>query len=840
MIANRAFARLGAALCVLSMLSGCASFPAMSVSTANDASSGPRNEPSRSGAIPRPQSQVTQIPRLQAAGPGRAQIPEASPAQIAEIVPDEPVGATVPPQALPQFLNAVFADVLKVPYSLGPNVALRTEVLSINAPPTLSKRAYVQVLGTALRSYGLTLSAQGRGFTITEEGGPGGALPAVIRSRSSADTPLGARSVTQYFQLVALQADAVQKLVQDMVGLQRATISVDSAANALVLTGTGRGVAQAVDILRNLDQPAFAGAQVIRLEPVFWSADTFATALQNALAAEGYVVSTDPLGPKSILILPMTATNQTLAFAADTATMERVRYWARELDQPSALGDQNTTFVYEVRNTSAAAIGQMLISAGGSQARLTGVGPGGAAAVVQALGGAAGVQALQGGRGGGGGQNRGIQAQQLQGGGGRGGGVQQGIGQNRGGVGVNGNANQNATLAPFGGAVPGGGAITVDDAGNRILFTGTATQFAQLRNLLQQLDAPARQVRVEVTVAEVTLTDETRVGLEWFFNGVKNGDGFAGGTQSNTGVSGLGIGNTGINLGFIRTDAAGNLDFRASFNAFASNNKVNILSQPSLTTRSGSPGAIQVGADVPYIQQQRAANTGTTTNLDVIQTVSYRQTGVIMQITPVVYGDDRVDLNIYQEVSADRINPNRDITSPIFDTRVVTTTLSLADGETAVLGGLIEDSYSKDNSGIPFLKDLPVVGQAFRTDSVSGRKTELVVLLTPFIIHDSREMRSVSNQVTDQINRAFRVGKGGSYTLTPWGAGLSVGINPPDPKVRQGYARPEPSPVATPASPANAEPATVPPAPSPPAPAGAPEPSAPPPSAPTSSPPARR
>ena len=93
-----------------------------------------------------------------------------------------------------------------------------------------------------------------------------------------------------------------------------------------------------------------------------------------ALAAEGYVVSTDPLGPKSILILPMTSTNQTLAFAADTATMDRVRYWARELDQASALGDQNTTFVYEVRNTSAAAIGQMLISAGGTQARITGIG----------------------------------------------------------------------------------------------------------------------------------------------------------------------------------------------------------------------------------------------------------------------------------------------------------------------------------------------------------------------------------------------------------------------------------------------------------------------------------
>ncbi|HET9161592.1 MAG TPA: type II and III secretion system protein, partial [Caulobacteraceae bacterium] len=225
------------------------------------------------------------------------------------------------------------------------------------------------------------------------------------------------------------------------------------------------------------------------------------------------------------------------------------------------------------------------------------------------------------------------------------------------------------------------------------------------------------------------------------------------------------------------------------------------------------------------------ANTGTTTNLDVIQTVSYRQTGVIMQITPVVYGDDRVDLNIYQEVSADRNNPNPDITSPIFDTRSVQTTLSLADGETAVLGGLIEDSFSKGNNGIPFLKDVPLLGQAFRTDTVDGRKTELVVLLTPFIIHDSDEMISVSNQMTNEINRAFKVGKGGSYTLTPWSGGASIGLNPPPAKVRSDFARPEPTTQAAPASPAAAQPATIP---------GATSAPAPPPSAPASSPPVRR
>jgi general secretion pathway protein D len=303
---------------------------------------------------------------------------------------------------------------------------------------------------------------------------------------------------------------------------------------------------------------------------------------------------------------------------------------------------------------------------------------------------------------------------------------------------------------------------------------------------LQRLDSPAREVLVEVTVAEVTLTDETRAGLDFFFSANHNGSILSGGTAAFPAPAAGGIAGGGISLGttggsFNFANASG--DLRADFNAFAENNKVNVLSRPHLTATSGSSAQIEVGDQVPIITSQRAADTTTAGSTDTLQTVQYRQTGVTLNITPIIYGDDRVDITIDQEVADVRNNPNTAIGSPIIGSRSVTTTLTLADGRSAVLGGLMEDSYSKDNKGIPFLKDIPILGQAFRNDDINGLKTELVVLITPFIIRDADDMSSLAGQLTNDINKAFQTGRGASYTLTPFALGRGFGIGAPDPNV---------------------------------------------------------
>ncbi len=313
------------------------------------------------------------------------------------------------------------------------------------------------------------------------------------------------------------------------------------------------------------------------------------------------------------------------------------------------------------------------------------------------------------------------------------------------------------------------GRIIVDQGGNRILFTGQADEFTQLRDLLASLDTPAREVLVEVTIAEVTLTDETRLGLEWFFTHSGSRGTTSGGTLGN-----LGLSTGGLSLNFTGPDV------RAAFNAFASNNKVNILSRPRLVARSGGQARIQVGTDVPIITSRANSSTSTGGNTDILQTIQYRQTGVILQIRPIVYGDDRVDLEISQEVSSQQANPNAAIGSPLILNRNITTQLSLAEGATAVLGGLIDDSYTKGNTGVPFLKDIPVLGSAFRADTLNGGKTELVMLVTPYILRDADEMNRWAGRYGGEMDAAFRVGRGWSYTLTPFKGGLDLSKARPD------------------------------------------------------------
>ncbi len=218
---------------------------------------------------------------------------------------------------------------------------------------------------------------------------------------------------------------------------------------------------------------------------------------------------------------------------------------------------------------------------------------------------------------------------------------------------------------------------------------------------------------------------------------------------------------------------------QAQFNAFASNNNVNILSRPRIVAKSGGDAQIQVGTDIPIISSQAAGNVQTNGSTQVLQTVQYRQTGIILKVKPTIYGDNRIDLEISQEVSNQLGSSSGAIASPAIQNRSISTALSLEDGATAVLGGLMSNNYTKSNSGIPYLKDIPILGTAFKTNTLGGDRDALVVLVTPHVIHDADEMSAVAGSLSKEIDRAFRVGTGWSYTLSPLATGVNFGAGPP-------------------------------------------------------------
>ena len=281
--------------------------------------------------------------------------------------------------------------------------------------------------------------------------------------------------------------------------------------------------------------------------------------------------------------------------------------------------------------------------------------------------------------------------------------------------------------------------VFVDTARNALIFKGSAEEYSQFRSLVEQMDRAPYEVLIEATVAEVTLDQGQSLGVLLDFDDSRASSANSTAIQSDAG---------GLLVNFIQNRG----DITASLNAAADRNQVSILSSPRLLAASGKTATMQVGTQVPIITTQQTAPDGSiggTSN--ILQQVQYRNTGVVLTISPVVNSSRRVELTVSQEVSDAQSNDTSDIQSPLILTRSIETTLSVDDGETVLLAGLISENFSDGDSGIPYLKDIPILGNLFKTQSRSVNKTELIILLTPYIIDSRDTSRSVRDAFRSKL-----------------------------------------------------------------------------------------
>jgi len=298
-------------------------------------------------------------------------------------------------------------------------------------------------------------------------------------------------------------------------------------------------------------------------------------------------------------------------------------------------------------------------------------------------------------------------------------------------VGTQGSVEQTGTA--------GASQVFVDTARNALIFKGSAEEYSQFRSLVEQMDRAPYEVLIEATVAEVTLDQGQSLGVLLDFDNNRSSSANSTAIQSDTG---------GLLVNFIQD--RGNIT--ASLNAAADRNQVSILSSPRLLAASGKTATMQVGTQVPIITTQQTAPDGSiggTSN--ILQQLQYRNTGVVLTISPVVNSSRRVELTVSQEVSDAQSNDTSDIQSPLILTRSIETTLSVDDGETVLLAGLISENFSDGDSGIPYLKDIPILGNLFKTQSRSVNKTELIILLTPYIIDSRDTSRSVRDAFRSKL-----------------------------------------------------------------------------------------
>jgi general secretion pathway protein D len=382
-----------------------------------------------------------------------------------------------------------------------------------------------------------------------------------------------------------------------------------------------------------------------------------------------------------------------------------------------------------------------------------------------------------------------------------------------------------------------------DEVTNAIIVTTTPRQWSDIESTVKQLDRMPRQVLIEVLVAEITLNDDTRLGIDWAIRsgsfGIANANANTGAgttvlpaapgatvgdsTSGSFGKPSLGIpgspfsgpaalatffGPIGAGLTAFAFESE---KFLAMINILAAENRVNIISSPHVMTSENKKAVINVSTSVPIITGQQTSTVSspgtiagsTTTSITqggVNQSVEYRDAGVVLTVTPRIGERGTVALDVKQEVNS--VGPGIAPTfSPSFIKREAETSVVLLNNQTLVLGGLIQDTVTKNEQGIPYLKRIPVLGYLFGFKERKIEKTELLLLITPRVIGTAVDAARITNEMrrtTPELNEAIRSAPRSPYVVPPPGGPVPAPMAPGAPSSTISPVPPAGSPASVP------------------------------------------
>lgn len=307
--------------------------------------------------------------------------------------------------------------------------------------------------------------------------------------------------------------------------------------------------------------------------------------------------------------------------------------------------------------------------------------------------------------------------------------------------------------------------VTIESGGettNMLLLSYSPRLESQIVTMINELDRPPPQVMIQVLMAEVTLDDRFEMGMEFALqdllfsehaylggNGVIKGSGhdFIGGTDLGAAGSGLG------GVSFTVTSE----DFNFLVRALQVDGRLEVLSRPALLVQDNEEANIKVGERVPVVTQIAVSGVGTVT-----PSVTYEDVGVNLEVTPIINPDGFVNMEIAPEISAlgvSSVSIGGGVTLPVFTQRRAETSVTVKDGESIIIGGLITSRTSETENKVPVLGDIPLVGLAFRSTVRQDSKTELLMVLTPHVVRNPEEARTISVQMRDQTGLMDEVRK---------------------------------------------------------------------------------
>ncbi|MSV32152.1 MAG: type II secretion system protein GspD [Bryobacterales bacterium] len=637
----------------------------------------------------------------------------------------------------------ILARQLKINYILDPRVKGGIILNTYGETKSLSNR---ELLDMILRINGFAMVQVGDIYRIVPMA-DAARLP-IKPSINQRDLPDSEQIVLNLIFLKYANVDELTKLLDPFMGENSKTWAYPPA-NLLLILDSSRSMRRTMELISLFDNDSFAGGRVKLFETEHARPSELTKEIDTIFKGISLNEKQSP-----IKFIPVDRINTIIAVAANPSAFAEVEKWIKKLDTPVKItSGAIDNYVYRVKYGRADLLaGSIMMLYGGYGMGMGGMGMG----MGMGMSGMAGGMGMQGG----GGYGAGMGMPNAMGPMGMGQGVtaQFNPGAGLSGVGQVANISQmggmdstgtylGAQMGGAGGRIP---RVVPNAMDNSLIIQGTPSEYEGIHKILRQLDIAPRQVLIDAKIYEVSLTGAFANGIAAFIQN-KNAPVEGAPKLATRALNGfLSGGAVGLTAGALVGQSRELLAFMSTQDV---ESRSRVIAAPSIIATDSITATINVGTEVPTLASQAVTGVQSSGSSLFANTITNRQTGVTLSVTARINPSGIVTLIINQEVSAPQAASSGSIQSPSFSRRSINTQVTVEDGDTIAVGGIINESNTYSSSGFPFLHRLPVIGAAFGSRSYGKERTELVVFMTPRVIYDTNEISEASDELKGRLRR---------------------------------------------------------------------------------------
>ncbi len=591
-------------------------------------------------------------------------------------------------------LDQVLGRILELNYVVDPAIK---GTISLNIKGDYTKSEFLDLFNSILQIHNLAITRGAQDlYKVVRKASSARAGSEVVNIGERVPHP---GDVISVFQLQYLSAAHVIANLRNFIS-PGAVIVAEPSSNSILLVDTAENVAKLSKILALMDTDLFKDIHWRFYTLEYTDVDDLSKDLYKIFKTKGLYIRPG-IDPGGLQIMPLKTINSILVVTKWEEVLDVVGNWVTQLDQE--ISQKGTkVYVYFVQNGKAADIADLL-------RQLYGGKPSERKGKKEVL----------------------VEREKKP-------------------------AKQQAV--PHTGELTGDVEIIADEVNNAILIKATQRDYAILSGVLKEIDIVPRQVLIDVLIVEVTLDNELHYGVQWFLKarGINTGGG------DMTADIGLNVPDFGLDEGaMLGSDLAGFSaalfsagDLRALINLLASETEANIISAPNILAVDNHESTIEVTRDEPTVSSSQTS----TETTSVTQTIQYRSVGIILKVTPLINESGLVTLEISQEVSNLLTQATVEgIESPVFQTRKATTNLVVQDSHTIIIGGLMQTEQENVHSGIPILKNIPILGYLFGSKGYKTKKVELLFAITPHVIHTKEQADALTREFSKKVESLRKV-----------------------------------------------------------------------------------